>query len=179
MYLWIALDLGDALDRLRERALFLNRHLGLSEAAFTLPAHISLKISFSLPDEAAERAKNRILRLLQNRPAFSVKPTGLEASGKILWVKFKESEPLSELHQLLDEVLLAEFSVERHPFDLAFAYHSTLFLDGDADTLSTLSAALQSEALPREILPCGFLIGSSESGKAGTYRVDCRIPFSN
>ena len=179
MYLWIALDLGGALDRLRERAVFENRRHLMSEAALTLPAHISLKISFSLPDGAAERAKNRIVRLLQNRPAFSVKPLGLEVCGKILWVKFKESEPLCDLHRLLDEVLLAEFSVERHPFDLAFAYHSTLFLDGDAEALFSLSAALQNEALPEEILPTGFLIGSSESGKAGTYRVDCRIPFSN
>lgn len=175
MYIWTALDVSDALSSLRERAALENAAIGLSEVAFTLPAHISLKISFSVADALTERVMARLMDFLKKQPIRSVRVRGIEQNGGILWVRMADETWLSQLHQELDEMLFSEFSVEQHPFDRAFCFHATLFLDSDRDKAALMKKALSDARLPDSITPSGYLIGVSSEGTAGSYRVACEL----
>lgn len=175
MFLWMAADLGNALGAIRERALAENRQWGLSEVAFTLPAHISLKISFSVPQEKSEPLQREAEAIFREIPSFSVRVKGLQQAPGVLWIAMEENEALRWLHEKMVG-LARKYGAEPHPFDGDFRYHSTLFLSQEAEKLAQMAAALQDAPLPEQIAVRAFLIGGSETGKAGEYRVFRRIP---
>ena len=94
MYLWTAIDASDALGEIRRRAEAENRDLALNEAAFTLPMHVSLKISFALAEEQAEAAVAEIAAFLGEQPPFPVQVEGLEQQGSLLWIRMQPSDRL-------------------------------------------------------------------------------------
>jgi len=174
MYLWMAADLGNTLEAAREKALAENRRIGLSEAAFTLPAHVSLKISFPADDKIWQDIAREAEAIFRACPAFDIRVKGLERRGDCLWIAMEENEMLKGLHEKM--TALAEGAgISPHPFDRAFLYHSTLFLSPEEEKMVNMERALQGMFLP-EIIPVrGFLIGGSETGRPGEYRVFKRI----
>ncbi|MBQ4074810.1 MAG: 2'-5' RNA ligase family protein [Clostridia bacterium] len=175
MHLWTAVDLTGKLDGIRKKALWENQQIGLTEVAFTLPAHVSLKISFSLPDEICPQAIGEAAEIFRACPAFEIGVKGLDRTPSILWIAMEENDPLRALHERM--VALAEkYGAAPHPFDRQFFYHSTLFLSDDQERLSRMEEALRDIPLPEKITADAFLIGGSETGKPGEYRVFHRIP---
>lgn len=175
MYIWIGCKLPeDFSDELRAKCLPLGEALGLDMVSFSLPQHISLKISFEATQDPAV-ILDALEAMLKQEKAFSVALGGLEIMGNILWLTFGENDTLQRLHRLLDQRLLNEFGVRQHDFDKAFAFHSTLFFGQPAALRQALSA-LRPLKLPRELAVDTFLLGVSESGAAGTYRVVRQIP---
>lgn len=178
MYIWVALDLSSALSSLRSRAMLENRTIGLSEVAFSLPQHISLKISFSVDDGVSDQVIGAISEALKDIAPFSVALQGLERLSGLLWVRAREDMTLRTLHERLDTLLSEQFGIEQHPFDSAFAFHSTLFQDENEAGLDRMMTRLSDALLPACVTPDGFLIGISPSGKAGSFSVVSKIPFS-
>lgn len=176
MYVWIACDLSESLSRIREECIALNKTVGASEIAFDLPQHISLKISFELNEESVENAILQIKEYLENTPGFYVGRPYAEFSGNIIWLRFPDSEQLCRMHEELDEMLLDRYGVPLHSFDKCFAFHSTLFIDADKEKLVSLYRRINEITLPDSIKIDSFIIGVSESGKAGEYRVVDIIP---
>lgn len=170
MYIWIGCRLPVEFERtIRSRCLELNRDIGLGTVAFSLPQHISLKISFDAGAQTPE-ILDAVEAILRKEKQFYVNPHAIETAGSILWITFQENDTLRKLHHLLDRTLEQDFGVPQHPFDKDFLFHSTLFL-GEPERLARMQAGLSGFALPPELAVDTFLLGLSETGEAGSFRV--------
>ncbi|MBR6526239.1 MAG: hypothetical protein IKT57_09720 [Clostridia bacterium] len=171
MYLWTAADVSFSLAALRKEAQRHNHSLALSKTAFSLPQHISLKISCSVDDAHFVHACQDIVSLLSSQSPFEVQPGTISRHRNILWLTIQENNTLSSLHHQLDELLLRKYKVPQHPFDTCFQFHSTLFMDDNEIKLDQMLSLLSDFPLPPSLYIQDYLIGCSESGKPGTYRV--------
>lgn len=174
MFIWIGCELPKEFELdLRDACLEASEGLELDFSCFTLPQHISLKISFQAgPDY--EPVLDFVESLLRKEKKFYVNPKEPEQAGSILWLAFRESGTLRRLHNLLDRDLKRWFGIPQHLFDKAFAFHSTLAM-GKPEEIAAYKARLEGLDLPESLKIPAFLLGISESGKGGTYRVVRRI----
>ena len=170
MYIWIGCGLPAEFEReIRARCERECGDLALDAVAFTLPQHISLKISFEAPEY--EAVLEELSAFLAAQRPFSLRIGGPEQNGNILWLPAEENETLRQLHRQLDDLLNARFRIPQHPFDKEFLFHSTLFIDNDTVKIAKMWEALADRPIARELAVDTFLLGVSETGKAGTYRV--------
>ena len=170
MYIWIGAKLPDAFEReVRSLCVHCNQQIGLDMVAFSLPQHISLKISFEA--QQPELILEGIAAILSKQSAFAVHIKNPERVGNILWLPVEENECLKRLHEELDACLEERFGVVKHPFDRAFLFHSTLFIDENASKVASMEALLANAPLEQELWVDTFLLGISETGKPGTYQV--------
>ena len=176
MYIWIALDVSRSLRFVRDVCLEKNRELLLNEVAFSLPQHISLKISFSVDNRIADEVISVLSDFFKAQTSFELDTPSPEVFGSILWLKFQNNSRLKSLHEELDILLLNRFGVPRHTLDKSFLFHSTLFMD-DSKELQEMYEFLKEIELPTKVCVDGFFIGTSESGKPGEYSVLKQIPF--
>ena len=172
VYIWTAVDAREALAPIRRAAERECRALGIENPAFTLPMHVLLKISFSLPEAAGRAAMGEMGDFLKGHPPFSLETEGLEQQGQILWISMRPSAALCGLHAGLDDLLERRYAVPRHPFDRDFRFHATLIYGGAPEQLSRLHALLNTVPLPAAFPAERYLIGTSDSGAAGTYQVN-------
>ncbi len=77
---------------------------------------------------------------------------------------------LQRLHRELDQNLQSQFGIPQHEFDKCFQFHSTLFMDTDGAKLDRMRQALPI-AIPCTLTVDTFLLGASETGAPGSYRV--------
>ena len=170
MYLWIGCKLPeDFQQEIRTHCRKLNEKIGLETIAFGLPQHISLKISFST--DHSEEILADLESFLSGQPPFSVQVTGIQQLGSILWLCTAENDVLQRLHRELDDRLESRFGIAQHEFDKAFQFHSTLYLDADTEKIAQMHSALRDYPFARRLPIDTFLLGLSETGKPGTYRV--------
>ena len=177
MYLWVGCKLPEAFEReIRQRCLALNEQVGLDTVAFELPQHISLKISFQT-DRTDEVLDDLAAFLAEQRP-FSVRILHAEQAGNILWMTVAENDRLQRLHAQLDERLKDRFGIPQHEFDKCFLFHSTLFMDADAEKIGRMERLLADYPISRELPVDTFLLGMSETGKPGTCHIvrEIRLP---
>jgi 2'-5' RNA ligase len=170
MYIWIGCRLPQQFEEeIRAACLENNQAIGLDPVAFSLPQHISLKISFETekPDEILED----LTHFLSHRRPFEVELEGIEQLGNILWMTVGENETLTLLHESLDERMKSRLGIPQHRFDTCFQFHSTLFLDPDEKKLARMWEALRDFPLQRKLKVDSMLLGTSETGKPGSYRV--------
>ena len=171
MYIWIACDISESYGRVREKCIENNRDLHINELAFLLPQHISLKISFRVDDSVSENVISEVASYLSDQPAFDIGEPVPELFGNILWLRFPEAGIMQELHSQLDSQLSDKFGIPRHEFDCDFIFHSTLFIDDNVDLLRKMYKRMSGIPLPKSTIINRFIIGSSDSGEAGTYSV--------
>lgn len=170
MYIWIGCALPETFEReLRERTLPLAEELKLGLEPFSLPQHISLKISFE-DGGRTEEVLAAVEEMLRKERAFAVHPAGIERHGSILWITFRENGTLRRLHNLLDRELKQRFCIEQHLFDRAFMFHSSIYIGEEALVIQG-EERLRDLRLPEELRVNRFLLGMSPAGKAGTYQV--------
>ena len=170
MYIWVGCKLPENFERdIRTLCLEQNRVLGLNTAAFSLPQHISLKISF--PSEQHEDILNYLEAFLLKQSPFSVRICSAEQLGNILWLPVAENETLCRLHRQLDTQLEQHFNIPQHAFDKCFLFHSTLFMDEDTDKLSQMCRLLEVHPIEQDLQVDTFLLGLSENNQPGEYRI--------
>ena len=170
MYIWVGCKLPESFEQeIRIRCLELNHAIGLDTVAFSLPQHVSLKISFQ--SERYEEIVAYLTGFLSVQKPFSLRIRQAEQAGNILWMPVAENEALRQLHTQLDALLEKRFCIGQHEFDKCFLFHSTLFMDADAGKIASMQEALAQYPVEREMPVDTFLLGLSETGKAGTYRV--------
>lgn len=174
MFIWIGCELPKCFELdIRDACLEAAEGLELDFSCFTLPQHISLKISFQA-GQTYEPVLEYVESLLRKEKKFYVNPKEPEQTGSILWLAFRESATLRRLHNLLDRDLKRRFGIPQHLFDKAFAFHSTLSMGPDEE-LSVLNSRLAGLEWPESLEIRAFLLGISETGKGGTYQVVRRI----
>ena len=169
MYLWIAVDLEEQLQEIREELDRVERLICSNDPALTLPLHTSLKISFEVDDKYANEVRCAVREYLSALKSFQIVPERVESMGNLTWIKMKESRELSQIHSALDLLMEKKFGVSQHVFDREFIFHTTLFAATDTHKLEK---TLNLPKLPESFTARSFIIGSSRSGEAGTYSVD-------
>lgn len=170
MYIWIGCQLPEEFEtEIRSYCLEQNAQINLDAVAFVLPQHISLKISFQT-DRTGEVLED-LAQFLSAQSPLTVQIAGAEQAGNILWMPIAENDSLRWLHQQLDTRLEQRFQVPQHEFDRCFLFHSTLFIDPDEEKLAKMAERLAAYPVARELQVDTFLLGLSETGKPGTYRV--------
>jgi 2'-5' RNA ligase len=170
MYIWIACDVSESLSCIRKACVLKNQELLLDETAFSLPQHISLKISFEVANTISDDVIGFVSEYLSEQPELVLDAPSPELYGSILWLKFSEDPELLRMHRELDDSLLHKFAVQQHEYDKDFKYHSTLFIDSSSD-LEPMYRFVSCLGMPEKIKIDRFIIGVSESGKAGEYSV--------
>lgn len=170
MYLWIGCKLPTGFEtKLRHQCLLLNEQIGLDTVAFSLPQHISLKISFCSGQWAD--ILSYMEQYLSRQAPFSVEIQPPQRNVNILWLPVVENTTLQRLHQQLDQHLEERFGIPQHEFDKCFQFHSTLFMDADADKLDRMRQALLPLLIANTMTVDTFLLGVSETGTPGSYRI--------
>lgn len=170
MYFWIGCKLPeDFSQNLRRYLLSLPGSSATDISGHTLPQHISLKISFDA-GENIDEILDFVTGLLHEAAPFSVQPASVEGHENILWIRFEENTQLRKLHDVLDKQLERRFGVMPHPFDRCFAFHSTLCM-GEEKTVKELARLFADFPMPKELVINKCLLGISETGKSGSYRV--------
>lgn len=179
MYIWAGCKLPEDFSRsLRQTCAAYNQDIGLDTAAFQLPQHISLKISFQASEEQAPEILDFLETLLSREVPFSVTVLEPEHYESILWLNIAENARLQALHEMLDARLEERFRIPQHEFDKCFRFHSTLFQDDRSDRMQTMYSRLQFFPLPQTLPIDTFLLGISADGKPGTCKIVREIKIS-
>ena len=175
MYVWTAVDLEDQLGEIKPQVRAIERELGFGDSALTLPFHISLKISFSVSDELYPDVIDTLFAYLRTVKPFDVHVSSIEMENSIVWIRMKENTFLRQMHADLDGILMERHGIRQHPYDLDFKFHTTLFLDPDGEKIRAAYFGIKELPIPATLRANSLLIGVSESGAIGTYRVTHRI----
>ena len=59
----------------------------------------------------------------------------------------------------------------RHEYDLDFMFHTTLFMDDDTEKVAKAYEKVKDISVPDKLVASRFVIGTSESGDLGTYKI--------
>jgi hypothetical protein len=171
MFIWTGINVEKELSALKELKEKIERNLGITDTVVNLPLHVSLRISSSVSDEIYPSLENALIDFLRTVKLPPLEPTGFEREGGIVWLCYKESEKIKEIHDSLCALMEERFSIPRHPFDFEFKYHTTLFTAISEDKLAAAYDLVKDAPIPDVITSDRILIGNSESGKAGEYKV--------
>ncbi|MBE6698974.1 MAG: hypothetical protein E7584_01865 [Ruminococcaceae bacterium] len=171
MYVWTAIDVDDQLEEIKGKAQDIEKNLNFENSTFSLPFHISLKISFAVDDGAYPCVIQTLLDYYKTLKPFSVDVSGVEIEGTIVWIRIKENATLCRIHKELNQILMAKHNIIPHKFDLDFKFHSTLFLDSDKEKIATAYDRIKDIKIPLSLCAKKLIIGASKSGDVGTYSV--------
>ncbi len=179
MYIWVAIDVNEQVIKLREVAENYIKEHGLSSTTFSLPFHISLKISFQVPDDKIEEVVSDICDFYKSLKPFQIKIKGIEKSGQIVWITMQDSYELADIHKKLDEMLLEKYGVAQHGFDKDFIFHTSVLMLNNEEEIARAYDAIKGTNIPKTLRAERFIIGSSNLGLAGTYSVVEEIDLNN
>ncbi len=169
--LWVGIGVDEQLQSIRNRIAELEKELGISNSNLTLPFHISLKMSFAVDRDKASEVINAIEAYYRTLKPFQIPVYGIEYHETIAWIRMAENETLDRIHDDLNEMLFDRFDVGLHEYDRDYLFHTTLFMDENAEKVRRGYEAICNEPIPGMLEAKQFLIGSSETGELGTYHI--------
>ena len=171
MHIWIGINVDDQLAEVRRMASAAEATVGTKHSCYTLPMHISLKISFPVDDARFDEIVDRILDYFGTAKPFDASVRGVECENTIAWIRYAESDALKALSVGLNDLLLREYGIGLHPYDNDFKFHTTLFMDDDAERVSSAVEKMGTLPLPTTVRVHRFVVGTSPTGALGPYRV--------
>ena len=174
MYIWIGINVDRQLSEVGKRVREIEGKLGFRNFCYTLPMHISLKISFPVSISDAPKIIGAVKEVLERQDPFEIETLGVEDLGSIVWIKMRENDRLVALSNELNRMLLSRFGIPLHEYDTDYKFHSTLFM-GEGDQLSEEFSMLGNINIPEKLVVNRFVIGTSDTGELGTYSVSEEI----
>ncbi len=171
MYIWVGADVDGQLSKIKEITRKTEDEIGFAHSNFTLPLHISLKMSFCVDDDISGAAIDSIAELYDSFGRFEVTVKGIEHFGNIVWIRMCESEELNLIHDRLNGMLSEKYGVGLHPYDCDYMFHTTLFMDDDGQKVGAAYFRVKDAPLPEKLTIDKLVIGTSQSGDLGTYKV--------
>lgn len=111
MYIWIGINVDNQLKKIKEQSFAIEKKLGFKNSNFTLPLHISLKISFEVEDSVYSSVIQTITEYYQKLNAFEVDVKGIEKHEIIIWIRMLSNEIINKIHDDLNEILKNKFNV--------------------------------------------------------------------
>ena len=175
MYLWVAIDVNEQVSKLRENVEKYIRSNGLTSPTLTLPFHLSLKISFQIPNGIYREVVDDISEFCKSLKPFTIPVRKIEISGTILWLTMEDCSTLTYIHNELDALLLKKHGVAQHTFDKNFIFHTSVLIMKSEEEIQGAYADIKDTNIPNALKAEKIIIGSSEDGKAGTYSVNEEI----
>ncbi len=176
MFIWTAIDVDLDLLNQKEIVKSIEKEIAFKESNVSLlPLHISLKISTEINDEYEFKIRKDLENYFKSLKPFEIEVDKIELNNSIVWIKMKENDYLKEIHERLCLLFNEKYGIEPYEFDMDFIYHATLFLDSDLEKIADAYLKIKNMELPKKIIAKTFIIGSSQSGNIGTYKVDKRI----
>ncbi len=171
MYIWVGINVEEQLKEVRAAVDGVFEKIEISNVTCQLPLHISLKISFNIENELFDSVLNDIIEVYNAQKSFEIKIKGIEKHENIMWIRMHSNEKIEALATKLNMMLREKYGVPLHEYDLDFIFHTTLFMDGDAEKINAAHNLLGDLELPQTLTANTFVIGMSETGENGTYRV--------
>lgn len=171
MFVWTGMNIEDQLPELKRIKRETEERLGITDTVVNLPLHISLKISFELADKSYPEVINAILNFCKTLSPLTIESDSIAREGSIVWLTFKDNEKISDVHNRLTAMLQDRFGIPPHKFDMEFKYHTTLFLGISEDKLAAAYDLVKGAPYPSAVALDHPVIGISESGLAGTYKI--------
>ena len=171
MFIWLGIDVDDQLQGVKKKAMEIEQGIGFEKSNFTLPYHISLKISFEVNEMTFDDVVKDISEIYTKVQPFDVFVKGIELENSISWIMMHKNYHLDILHDSLNKILLEKYGVPLHEYDTDYKFHTTLFMDENADKVVAAYGLIRGEILPERLIANKFVIGVSSTGEFGTYRV--------
>ena len=171
MFVWVGINVEDQLKETRMAVDGVFEKIDISNVTCQLPLHISLKISFEIENELFDSVLNDIISIYEAQKPFEIDVKGIEKHENIMWVRMYSNAEIEALATSLNTILKEKYGIPLHEYDLDFIFHTTLFMDDDAEKINVAHSLLGDVELPEALIANTFVIGTSETGKNGTYRV--------
>ena len=171
MFIWVGINVEEQLKETRMAVDGVFERIDISNVTCQLPLHISLKISFEIKNEVFDSVLNDIIDIYNAQKPFEIKVKGIEKHENIMWIRMYSNEDLEALATSLNVMLRDKYGVPLHEYDLDFIFHTTLFMDDDAEKINAAHNLLGDLKLPQTLTANTFVIGKSETGENGTYMV--------
>jgi 2'-5' RNA ligase len=171
MFVWVGINVEEQLKETRMAVDGVFEKIAISNVTCQLPLHISLKISFNIENELFESALKDIESIYQTQKPFEIDIKGIEKHENIMWIRMYSNAEIEELATKLNLMLKEKYNIPLHEYDLDFIFHTTLFMDDDAEKINIAHNLLGDLALPQTLMANRFVIGTSETGENGTYKV--------
>ena len=171
MFVWVGINVEEQLKEMRSAVDGVFERIDISNVTCQLPLHISLKISFEIENSLFDSVLEDITRVYEACEPFEVAVKGIEKHENIEWIRMHSNEKIEALATELNAMLLEKYGIPLHEYDLDFIFHTTLFMDDDAEKINAAHRLLGDVYLPERLVANTFVIGNSETGKNGTYRV--------
>lgn len=171
MFVWVGINVEEQLKETRMAVDRVFERIDISNVTCQLPLHISLKISFEIKNELFDSVLNDIIDIYNAQKSFEIKIKGIEKHENIMWIRMYSNEEIETLATKLNMMLREKYGVPLHEYDLDFIFHTTLFMDDDAEKINAAHNLLGNVYLPETLIANTFVIGKSETGENGTYMV--------
>ena len=171
MYIWVGINVEEQLKEVRSAVDGVFEKIDISNVTCQLPLHISLKISFEIDNLLFDSVLNDIVAIYEAQKPFAINVKGIEKHENIMWIRMYSNEEIEALATKLNLMLKEKYNIPLHEYDLDFIFHTTLFMDDDAEKINIAHNLLGDLALPQTLMANRFVIGTSETGENGTYRV--------
>ena len=170
MNIWFGIDVDNYYKDVKKKVQKIEKDLNIT-LGMILPYHISLKMSFNVSDSIKDDVIDTLINYFKCLATFVVETKGIEKHDNIIWVRMKKSDILNNIHIDLNSLLLEKYSISLHEYDLDFLFHTTLFMDDDKDKISNAFKLIKDIEVPKEMTIDKYLIGVSDTGKPGTYKI--------
>ena len=171
MYIWVGINVEEQLKETRMAVDRVFEKIDISNVTCQLPLHISLKISFEIKNELFDDILSDIIGIYKEQKSFNVDVKGIEKHENIMWIRMNSNKDVEALATKLNMMLRNKYGVPLHEYDLDFIFHTTLFMDDDAEKINAAHDLLGDVKLPETLIANTFVIGTSETGENGTYRI--------
>ena len=175
MYIWVGVDVEEQLQAVKALAQAAEQRVGFVHSNFTLPLHVSLKMSFFVADERFDEAVAVLTEFFSGISPFFAPVRGIELLDGIVWIRLQENAVLNAIHDQLNDLMKSRFGIGLHAYDKDYQFHTTLFMDNDQQKLVKAHKIVVNAALPPSFRINRFVIGCSPSGELGSYQVYKRI----
>ena len=171
MYIWVGAYVDDQLKDIRQKAHKIEQEIGFKNSCYTLPLHISLKMSFPIDQATTDEVISTIENYYQTLEPFELHVKAIEKEDVIVWIRMKENERLNKIHDDLNDLLLQHYGVGLHEYDCDYKFHTTLFMSSDLQKIDIAYQRIKHIRLPKVLRINRFIIGASSSGALGSYSV--------
>lgn len=175
MFVWVGIDVDSQYGEIKDVVKRVEKEVGIDHSIFTLPWHVSLKISFKVDEKDLEEIEGTITDIYNGVEPFEIAVKGIEHHDNICWVRMCENHRLNALSEVLNHTLRDKHNIPLHEYDLDFMFHTTLFMDDDLDKVARCYDMVKDAPVPDKLVAKRFVIGLSEGGALGTYKIFKRI----
>ena len=171
MFLWVGIDVDSAFEHLRKKAIEIEQALGCEHSCYTLPMHISLKMSFEVSNDRFNEIENSILQYFETLKPLKLSNPRIENAGNIVWVRYDDNKYLCKVKDELNAMLLKKHGIPMHEYDSDYLFHTTVFMFDQHEKNAEGYRLVNGAVLPKTVRLNRFVVGSSPNGQLGTYSV--------